>query len=76
MDEIVVRSEYVDAFKPDGSKKPGCTRIDYNAADEEITREYMPEDPRLKPQTGPALAAVLNATPEELALIKQALGIQ
>lgn len=60
--------------------KPGINRItwDDNGSENqndwtEITREYMPVDPRTQPSA--ALAAVMTASPEEIQQIKQILGI-
>ena len=69
----MITYKYIDAYRPDGTKKDGVIRISYVNGNE-ITREYMESDPRTQPSA--ALQAVLNATPEEIAQIKSILGIQ
>ncbi len=64
--------EYYPALNPDGSPKHGINRITF-VDGIEYTREYFELDPRVQPS--PALAAVLQATPEEIEQIKQILGI-
>jgi len=64
--------QYYTALKPDGSPKSGVNRITF-INDVEVTREYFEVDPRTQPS--PALAAVLQATPQEIEEIKQILGI-
>lgn len=61
--------------------KPGVNRIiwedngDTNSSNwTEITREYLPEDPRM-PKPGVAIQALLEATPEEIEQIKSILNI-
>ena len=68
----MITYEYYPAVKPDGSPKPGINRITYEN-NVEVTREYLPEDPRTQPAT--ALQAVMSAKPEEIEQIKKILGI-
>ena len=67
-----MRIEYEYGLKkPDGSPKAGCNKITYDDNNVIIMKEYLPNgEPK-----GDALQAVLKATPEELAQIKQVLGI-
>lgn len=67
-----MRIEYEYGLKkPDGSPKAGCNKITFDDNNVIIMKEYLPNgEPK-----GDALQAVLKATPEELAQIKQVLGI-
>jgi hypothetical protein len=68
----MITYEYYPAFMPDGSPKQGVNRIVFLDG-QEITREYMPVDPRTEPS--PLIKLLTDATPEEIEQIKQLLGL-
>lgn len=77
---MATRYTYYEAATPSHPNKSGVNRItweDNGSEDQndwvEITREYCPVDPRTKPS--PALAALQQATPEEIQEIKNIIGL-
>jgi len=68
----MITYEYYPAVMPDGSPKQGINRIVFLDG-EEITREYLPVDPRTTPS--PLIQSLLTATPEEIQQLKDLLGL-
>jgi len=68
----MITYEYYPAVMPDGSPKQGINRIVFLDG-EEITREYLPVDPRTEPS--PLIHSLLEATPEEIQQLKDLLGL-
>ena len=64
-----MRKEY--QYKLQGDGRDSWVVTEYNELDE-ITSVYMVYE---EPNIGPALKAVLSATPDEIAEIKKILGI-